>query len=241
MSGRAASIAGIMSDIAALTKAIEKLAPYEQVQLTTEQFLNIDQELNGDVRQVPKIADGSVNLLAEKGVTSIWQLFGKYLELDRDTAKLTDFLKEAGVNRGNCKEAAEALAKRMTKVGFVLKAPLPPDLQASARTNDTALASFSKLKLTELTQFKGISSDGGAKKLEAKGVTTTDALFAKFLSFCNEPKVHQPPEKAQEMYDWMKDAGLAKGGWAPTIIDQLVAKMKVGIDYGVDPDPKTGD
>ena len=137
--------------------------------------------------------------------------------------------------------AAEALAKRMTKVGFVLKAPLPPDLQASARTNDTALASFSKLKLTELTQFKGISADGGAKKLEAKGVTTTDALFAKFLSFCNEPKVHQPPEKAQEMYDWMKDAGLAKGGWAPTIIDQLVAKMKVGIDYGVDPDPKTGD
>ena len=76
-------------------------------------------------------------------------------------------------------------------------------------------------------------------RLNAAGISSTDQLFAKLLSFCDEPKVTQSEAKVRAMYDWMKEANVT-GSWIPTIIDQLAAKLRVGIDTGVELDPKTG-
>ena len=196
----------------------------------------------GDVRQAPYIKDDSAEALKEKeGITSIWQYFGKFLEFGRDKEKFKQLLKDAGVNAGNVGRATDAVSNRMLNLGFVVKVPLPDNLKASTRINDTQMAMFLKFKLTRTDledDFRGLG-ENTAKELAKAGITNSDQLFAKLLSFCGEPKYIQPETKAQAMYEWMQnDVGIT-GGWIPTIIDQLVAKLGVGIDSGIDKDPKT--
>jgi len=220
---------------------IEALLANDFQKLSTTDFDNVDTELDGDVRQAPYVGDKSVKPLADKGVKSIWQLFGKYLELGRDDEKFKTFLREAGVNASNCGRVTEAISKRMLKLGFVVKVPLPPDLAASSRVNDTQITAFVNKKLPQDLEecFIGIGENTG-KVLKAADVKSTDELFAKLLSFCDEPKAIQPDEKMRAMYIWMKEAGVT-GGWIASVIDQLSAKLRVGIDSGVELDPTTGD
>ena len=145
------------------------------------------------------------------------------------------------MNAGNVGRATDAVSDRMLNLGFVVKVPLPDNLKASTRINDTHMAMFLKFKLTRTDledDFRGLG-ENTAKELAKAGITNSDQLFAKLLSFCGEPKYIQPETKAQAMYECMQnDVGIT-GGWIPTIIDQLVAKLGVGIDSGIDKDPKT--
>ena len=88
-------------------------------------------------------------------------------------------------------------------------------------------------KIVEIPQIQTV------EKLAAKGITNTDQLFAKFLSYLNEPKEVQSPKKAEAFYNWMKNEAKIKGGWIPTLIDQMVQKFELGIDSGYERDPRT--
>ena len=93
------------------------------------------------------------------------RLFGKYLELGRDEEQVQAFLKECGVNPGNCKQATQALAQRMLKIGFIVKAPLPPEISKTSRATDTDIAAFVNKKLPQDLEacFLGIGEKTGEK------------------------------------------------------------------------------
>jgi len=202
---------------------------------------NKDTILTGDVRQAPWIGDSAAKHLAEhEKITSIWQYFGKYLELGRDDDAFKEMLKAAGVAPGNVVRATDAVKKRMLGLGFEVAVPLPEHLLDSSRMNDESMDWFVKAKVSQdLTEaFRGLGVKAN-QNLSKAGVKTTDQLFAKLLSYCDAPAPSQKPEKTEEFYYWMRDDAKVEGGWVPTIIDQLAAKLRVGIDHGVDLDPRT--
>ena len=102
----------------------------------------------------------------------------------------------------------------MLKLGFVVKVPLPPGLAASSRLNDTQIKAFVDKKLPQDLEecFIGIG-ENTVKVLKAADVKSTDDLFAKLLSFCDEPKAIQQEEKMGAMYIWMKEMGVT-GSWS---------------------------
>ena len=207
--------------------------------------------LTGSTTQLPFCAERTADLLAvHGGVRSIWQLFGKYLEFGRDQEKLASYLRACCVNPGNVNRLAAALAQRVQS-GFAVTVPLSKSTKGTSELTGGKRAMYINTRLNGnlLHDFLGLNPIS-LQKMAAAGVTTSDQLFAQFLSLLDEPTAEFTEAMGDKFYRKLTEYGVAgskastpwnarvvaPSPWTDTsassLIDCIVTKLEYGIDSG---------
>jgi len=191
-------------------------------------------KLSGNLDEVPGLADKGISNLKSKGIHTTYQLFGKFLDLDRNPEKLHAWLcsPEIGGHAASLKtqKTAERIAARVLGKGFTCDIKLSDHVIKStlSKFGDDKKTAFMMKKLSGdlASDFFGIKTTSGFTKA---GITNTDKLFASFLSIIDNPFPGANVAKCDEFYGKLSKLGAASG-FKSIIIYQLQAKLAVGID-----------
>jgi len=201
---------------------------------TKAELFSTKEKLSGELNEVPGFGEKGIANLNKKGIHTTYQVIGKFLELDRDPQKLHEFLVSEEIEMLSApltkERTAQRIADRVLAMGFKCEIKLSPHVIKStvSKFGDDKKTAFMAKKLTGdlASDFFGIKSTAG---FEAAGITSTDKLFAAFLSIIDHPHPDANTKKCDEFYDKLNDLGAASG-FKSAIIYQLQSKLAVGID-----------
>merc|ERR1712227_113532 len=188
--------------------------------------------LTGSLQQVPFIGEVTEETMAAAGVKSIWQLFGKYLEFDRDDAKLAEYLRKLGVNPGNIDRVVTAFSARIRTAGIAtIEVPLSESMRETSKLTGAKRTAFVNKKITKLDDLVGVA-DTTMKKMAAATppVKSLDQLFGVFLSLLDEPTTKFSNAPGDAFYAKLTNYGVT--GYKSTVVDCILTKLEKGLDSG---------
>lgn len=201
----------------------------------------MEQSVTGDLTAIPGVGEKTAAALQAKGISTTFQLFGKYLSLrGNDMTQqehLNSFLQYLAVD-AECPKAyvhsqVQAISEKMN-TGFECRCAVEEKLmvKSTSQMGEEKMAAFLAADLTGdlKTDLYGVGPKS-VSKMAALGVTNTWQLVGKFLSTLraeDSGDSDDPANNAGEFIEWLTAAGTA-ASYRATVVVQIVEKLKCGL------------
>jgi predicted flap endonuclease-1-like 5' DNA nuclease len=211
----------------------------------------LDKDVSGNLLEVPGIGDTSVEIMATCGITTTWQLFGKFLLVrEADMTPLDhcdafwDFLEDCetppGYRSGVVAAIQEKLSSGMrlpiSNTEIVTPTPGGYDPMKSTVKEDTLMQFLDRDLTDDITIIPGIS-EKSQEKLAAEDINTTFQLFGKFLMSKDEGASFQA--MCDNFYKFLAEAKTSPGHRAG-VIQCMSEKIAMGIKIPIPTEQEAG-
>jgi len=191
---------------------------------TLEQFRECT--LDGSLTQVPHIGPVTEAALQAHGVSTSYQLIGRFLSLIDTHGVLAacdafkEFLADCDTPAKHRDSVIVALGEKMVAGFRVVGLEVPEEILTSSKMKQADMETFLSKELSgdPAQDFKGVGPK--SKEVLAKeGCETSWQMFGALLSTCNVAEFQQS----------LKTAGVASG-WRTTITHQLIERLAHGLN-----------